>query len=88
MLHFSLNDQLTSRKLKDDYFVFDRTSGVVHMFNDTGSTFWEHLSSGLQFNAIVDAVVEEYEITSKQVTEDLFMFIQQLAEKKLVTLQE
>jgi hypothetical protein len=87
MVQYSLHPNLTIKKILDDVFVFDRTSGIVHSFNATGGIMWEKLSSALPFPAIVNELVDEFEVSKETASKDLFDFIQLLETRKLLSIQ-
>ncbi|MBN2613957.1 MAG: lasso peptide biosynthesis PqqD family chaperone [Bacteroidales bacterium] len=49
-----------------------------------GSRIWQLLENPLSFKSLVDALLEEYEVTEEQCTANTHTFIEQLAEKGLV----
>lgn len=87
MIQYSLFPNLTIKKILDDVFVFDRTSGIVHSFNATGGLMWEKLSSTRPFTAIVNELVDEFDVSKESVAKDLIDFMQLLESRKLLSIQ-
>lgn len=88
MVTYTLKDDLTVKKIKDELFVFDRTSGIIHTFNESGRVFWEELTAKTSFSAIVDKVVNEFDVSKETASEDLFDFIQELEVRALLSIVE
>jgi hypothetical protein len=88
MLNYQLADNLTSRKISDEYFVLDRNNGMVHTFNDSGAFIWHEVHSNTPFDTIVQELGTVYGLSSESAKQDLFDFFLKLEKAGLLTLRE
>ena len=85
-MNYKINKNLTCRKLSDEYFVLNRTTGYVHTFNDTGVFIWENIVENTPFEDLISKFVDTYSITLDVVKSDLIAFFKSLEEKQLITI--
>lgn len=63
----------------------DARPPVTHELNDTGSFIWSCLQKEhLNFNALINAVVEEFDVVPEVAKRDLFLLINDLEKKNLL----
>ena len=58
----------------------------VYLFNDVGARIWELLESGQDEAAVVQKIVEEFDVATEQALADVQSFVAVLSEAGLVEL--
>jgi PqqD family protein of HPr-rel-A system len=61
-------------------FLFDHSSGQTYTLNPTGKLIFEKMREGLDDEAIIAAVMEEFDTEAHIVRRDLEDFVRQLTE--------
>lgn len=80
-----INDGFVLRKIGDSYYAVPTESdstignGMIKL-NETGNFIWNKLTVGCEKEALVDAVVAEYEVTREKAVADIDAFIERLVE--------
>jgi hypothetical protein len=85
-IDYSLEADLTIRKIKDELFIFDRKSGRVHTFNSTGSFIWQLIEQKKTYSEIISAIVHQFEISNEISQLDVLQFFSELENKQLIKL--
>jgi hypothetical protein len=57
----------------------------IYSFNATGTTVWDSLAEPKEFDQIVEAVIQEYNVTKEQATFDVQQFLDEMHVAGLVT---
>lgn len=80
-----LKDKIVLRKIANNWVVlplaastFD-LNGVLKL-NDTGALLWQKLEQGANFDALVDTMLSEYDVTRDVAEADVKAFLQKLAD--------
>jgi coenzyme PQQ synthesis protein D (PqqD) len=84
---FERSDRIVGRRLADEYIlvpIVSRGADVDAIFNlnRVGALIWERLDGRTSGQAVVDAIVERFEVDAKRAAEDYAEFID-----KLVTIE-
>jgi len=69
---------------KDGSVLINLESGRVFSLNGVGAKIWTKLEERLTFEAILDSLAQEYDISYEQLRTDLERFIYELEKKGLV----
>ncbi len=82
----SVSTDALMRELDDEAVVLDLESGMYYGLNRVGATIWRHASAGggTSLQALVDAVVEEFEVQVADAERDVAAFIESLRASRLV----
>lgn len=76
-----INSDYVLRPIADSWIVFpmtkDFSTGVLTL-NGSGAFLWGKLEQGAEFDGLVKALTDEYEVTEAEATADVDAFIQQL----------
>jgi hypothetical protein len=84
MFSYKLTDDLSVRNIKNNHFVFDRKTGIVHTFNGTGTFLWKQISVNTPFTDIIKNLTDEFEIAEETAKIDAYSFIIELQNKHLL----
>ncbi|MBN1181555.1 MAG: PqqD family protein [Bacteroidales bacterium] len=87
MFSYVITGNLSTRKIKNDYFVFERKTGVIHSFNETGAFLWELIYKNTPFSSIIEILTEEFDITEESAKIDVYDFILELQTKQILEIQ-
>lgn len=80
---FERSDRIVGRRLADEYIlvpIVSRGADVDAIFNlnRVGALIWERLDGRTSGQAVVDAIVERFEVDAKRAAEDYAEFIDKL----------
>lgn len=77
-------ENVVVRKIEDEVFIYDRERADVHSFNGVGAFIWRCIEKKYDGEAIVDALLEEYEIDRTTAVRDLRKFVGVITEQGLL----
>lgn len=80
---FERSDRIVGRRLADEYIlvpIVSRGADVDSIFNlnRIGALIWERLDGRTSGDAVVEAIVERFEVDAKRAAEDYAEFIEKL----------
>lgn len=78
------SEGITWRVLDDQIVVLDLETSLYLNVTGAGAVVWELLASGTTMDAMVEAVVEVYDIDPETARTDLAAFLEDLRERKLL----
>lgn len=84
-MKYSLDKSVAVKDIQEELFLFNRNSGRVHSFNDTGRTIILNIQKKSPRKAIIDALCDEYDISRATASSDLEIFIRELLEHGFIT---
>lgn len=76
-----LRNDLITEVVDDQMVVLDLQENSYLGLNQVGRTVWEGLEAGQTFAAIVDAVVEQFQVDRATAESDAAVFIEELHER-------
>jgi hypothetical protein len=79
---------MSIKTIDNEVFAFNRSTGVIHSFNGSGGFLIKQIADGQPFEALVNSMVQEYEIDVKTAGEDIKTFLLELNDKGLVTIYD
>lgn len=83
-----IKDGFVLRKVAGSYLVvaFGQQSvdfnGMITL-NDTGAFLWEKLTAGMDRDGLIEAMLQEYDVSREQVEKDVDNFIKKLEDNNL-----
>ncbi len=95
---FSTRHQITPQSIirRNNNLLFNDIDGEIVMLSienseyygmdKIGSRIWELIENPVSVNELIDKLLEEYDVTRDQCTYDTTGFLEQLAEKKLISI--
>jgi len=75
------------RELDGEVFAITPDDGVLHTLNETASFIWGLIDGKRSLGEIETQVLDEFEVTSEQLRDDLTAFLTLLEERRLVQLE-
>jgi hypothetical protein len=87
-MQFEKSNNVSIKVIDNEVFAFNRSTGVIHSFNGTGGFLVKLIAEGRQFEFLVKAMLQEYEIDEKTVDEDTKTFLMELKEKGFVSIHD
>jgi len=76
-----------AKEMAGEVFIFTSHDVRIHCLNRTGSRAWELMDGERSVGGIVEALGRELDVQPQRVEEDLALFIEQLAEKMIISLK-
>jgi hypothetical protein len=77
-------DGVTWRALDDHIVVLDLDSSLYMSVTGAGAVVWKLLNEGTTLDAMIDAVLEVYEVEPEKARSDLVAFVDDLRVRKLL----
>jgi hypothetical protein len=93
MRSFNLDDKLSrtqemlSTELDQETVLMSIDAGAYYGLKGTAQSIWEHLETPLTFSALVDCLVEEYQISPEVCAPDLERFLAEMEEEGLLRVE-
>jgi hypothetical protein len=78
------NERIAWRVLEGDAVILFPEAGSLHRLNGTGTRMWELLDGSRTLGSIAELLVDEYEVTFDQATDELTAVAADLLEANLV----
>ncbi|MBN1413646.1 MAG: lasso peptide biosynthesis PqqD family chaperone [Bacteroidales bacterium] len=75
---------LLFNKIDGEIVMLSIENNEYYGMNKIGSRIWEMLEQPLSFKILVNKLIEEYDISEQQCTIDILIFLNNLANKKLI----
>lgn len=82
---YTISDTVSTRKIGDELFIFDRKLSKIHALNKVGTCIWESIHDGCSKKGITDRIIERFEVDRNSAENDLEEYISELLDKKLIT---
>jgi hypothetical protein len=84
-----VNGNYVLKKVADSYIVVALGGDIVDLntiisLNDTGAFIWKQLENETDKEAVVSALLAEYDVTKEQAEKDVDAFIQKMTEAGLL----
>lgn len=84
-----VNGNYVLKKVADSYIVVALGGDIVDLntiisLNDTGAFIWKQLENETEKEAVVSALLAEYDVTNEQAEKDVDSFIQKMTEAGLL----
>lgn len=81
----TIPDAIVYKKVGDETVLLDFERGVYYGLGETGAFVWERLAAGSSRDAIIDALLAEYDATRDEVTADVDALLADLESHGLIT---
>lgn len=79
--------EMLASKMDDEYVMMSVENGEYYGLDQVGSRIWELLEDEIRVSTLIDQLTAEYEVSREQCEQDVFSFLQDLAEKRLIHIQ-
>ena len=81
-------DQVLFRDLAGEAVLLELGSGLYYGLNETGTRMWSLLVQHRRIDAALQNLLQEYDVSPERLQEELLLFVQILASRKLLHLHE
>lgn len=85
---FSVSDAVASTSLPDETVVLDPRSSEYYSLAGVASRVWAMIEEGTRFDALVQAIVEEFEVDEQTCAGDLTVLLRDLEHRGLIVVDE
>lgn len=82
----NIPDTLFLQKVDDETILLDINTNEYFSINEIGTFIWETLEEKKDLNSVKEEIISNYEVDEKQVENDILNFIQEVANKGLITI--
>lgn len=79
-----IREDLIVRKIEDEIFIYDRHRSYMHSFNSTGVFIWNMIEKEGGKDAVVKALVDEFDVDAASAENDFMVFYNELVQAGLV----
>ena len=81
---FKIKQDLSIKRIADEFFIFDRSQSHIHTFNETGYFFWQLIEEGLHEDDMIRRITMEYDASTAEVKKDLQEFLMKLTTRGII----
>jgi len=78
------SSELVSSNMDGETVMMSIDNGEYYGLDPIGSRIWELLENPIEVNALLETLLEEFDVTKEQCLDDTLEFLNQLLEKKLL----
>ncbi len=79
-------ETLFLQEVDDETILLDSITNEYFSINEIGALIWETLEEKKDLNSVKEEIISNYEVDEKQVENDILNFIQEVANKGLITI--
>ena len=77
---------LTIRQIGNETIILTEEGEELHTLDETGTFVWKAIDGKKSLSRILDLICVEYEVSHDGARDDLFMFLEALEEKGIISL--
>jgi len=81
------NQSLIAVKVDDELVMMDGDQGVYISLNPIGAVVWENLENPIRYEALIQLLLEKYDVTLEACERDVEIFLKRLNDAKLLKLK-
>lgn len=78
------SDEQVSSRVADEEVILNLKNGSYYGLNPVGARIWELIQEPMTVAALIEQLVEEYEVTPEQCREDITALLHEMQEEGLV----
>lgn len=78
------NSEMVASKMDGEIVMMSIDNGEYYGLDPVGSRIWEIIEKPILVDALIDNLLDEFEVSREQCEVDTFEFLDQLLEKKLL----
>lgn len=72
----------------EETLLFNSANGLFFALNETGAMLWEEMTHATTLHAVIEQMVEVYDVERKQLEADLIAFSQTLVTQGLLSFEQ
>jgi hypothetical protein len=80
----AMNRDVVARQVGEEMVLLDLESGTYYTLNEVGAVVWRKLGAGETLDAIVDAIVTEFDAEAPAVRDDVARLVADLRSHRLL----
>ncbi len=77
--------EVIQSKIGDEVVMLDMDSGFYFGLNSVASVIWNHLKDGMDFNQLVEKLMEQFEVDRELCVHDTKELLNQMVEKGIIS---
>ena len=81
-------DKIDATEFNDEKVMMDIEKGKYYALNEVGSSIWDKIESTISVSDIVEKLLEEYDVSIEQCTEEVLNYLNNLEKEKLIEVYE
>lgn len=81
-------DKIDATEFNDEKVMMDIEKGKYYALNEVGSSIWDKIESTISVSDIVEKLLEEYDVSKEQCTEEVLNYLNNLEKEKLIEVYE
>ncbi len=82
--HLRVAEGVVHKRVGDETILLDFDAGVYYGLDSVGARIWELLADARSLDAIVDTLLEEYDVTRDVLEKDVAALLAELESKQLI----
>lgn len=82
------NAEIIQSKIGDEVVMLDMASGFYFGLNSVASVIWQKMEEGISFEALINQLMEEFQVERDLCEKDTRELIDQLLEKNIIRIVE
>lgn len=75
------------RELGGETILMAEDGNDVHVLDDIGSFIWQSIDGKRSIQAILNTILDEYDVSAEIAQKDLLNFLEELKNKNIITIQ-
>ncbi|VAW98051.1 hypothetical protein MNBD_GAMMA23-2265 [hydrothermal vent metagenome] len=83
-MNLVIRANLSTQQIDGELVILDKDNGQIHQLNSVASFIWQKMEVGLDIDAIVQKLIQFYEIDATLAKADLDKVLQQFKDLKLL----
>ena len=80
-------DTFIVREIGEETIFMAEDGNDIHVLDETGSFIWQSIDGKRSIQAILDRIVDEYDVSKDNAQKDLFVFLEELSKKNIIKIQ-
>jgi hypothetical protein len=84
-MKYEKNKSVSVKKVDNEVFAYNRSTGKIHAFNETGSFLLSAMDEKVSPESMAPVLAREYDVDEKTAKKDIEEFLQELAIKGLLS---
>ena len=80
-------DTFIVREIGEETIFMAEDGNDIHVLDETGSFIWQSIDGKRSIQAILDRIVDEFDVSKDNAQKDLFVFLEELLKKNIIKIQ-
>ncbi len=84
MNNYSVPDSILSKTIGEEEVLVDLNTGTYFGLNEVGTLMWSHLKKEISFEQMQEEILNQFEVSPEDITQDFQALLKSLSEKNLI----